>query len=75
MKLEWERPGVVRATAKVEELALLVAAGRIAAAALENQPGEQAEALKKVLGSLDRSIEALRAHPPVAAPEAVGRNP
>ena len=60
MKLEWQRPGVVRVTAKVEELALLVAAGRIAAAALENQPGEQAAALGRVLRNLDRGIEGLR---------------
>lgn len=59
MKLEWARPGVVQATAKVEELALLVAAGRIAAAALENQPGEQRDALVTVLANLDRAIEHL----------------
>ena len=47
-------------TAKVEELALLVAAGRIAAAAFENQPGEQADALDRLLRNLDRSIEGLR---------------
>ena len=56
MKLEWTRPGVVQATAKVEELALLVAAGRIAAAALENQPGERRDALVTVLANLDRAI-------------------
>lgn len=56
MRLEWQRPGVVCVTAKVEELALLVAAGRVAAAALENQPGEQAAALKRVLRNLDRAI-------------------
>ena len=37
MKLDWERPGVVRATLKVEELAALVAGARMAAAALANQ--------------------------------------
>jgi hypothetical protein len=47
---------VVQATAKVEELALLVAAGRIAAAALEGQPGEQRDALVTVLANLDRAI-------------------
>jgi hypothetical protein len=47
-------------TAKVEELALLVAAGRVAAAAFENQPGEQADALNRLLRSLDRSVEGLR---------------
>lgn len=60
MRLVWERPGVVRMTAKVEELALLVAAGRVAAAAFENQPGEQAGALNQLLRNLDRSIEGLR---------------
>ena len=60
MRLEWDRPGVVRMTAKVEELALLVAAGRVAAAAFENQPGEQADALNRLLRSLDRSVEGLR---------------
>ena len=60
MRLEWERPGVVRVTAKVEELALLVAAGRVAAAAFEGQPGEQAEALKRVLQNIDRALEGLR---------------
>ena len=60
MRLAWDRPGVVVMTAKVEELALLVAAGRIAAAAFEDQPGEQADALDRLLRNLDRSIEGLR---------------
>ena len=60
MRLEWERSGVVLMTAKVEELALLVAAGRVAAAAFENQPGEQAAALNRVLANLDRAVEGLR---------------
>ena len=60
MRLEWDRPGVVVMTAKVEELALLVAAGRVAAAAFENQPGEQADALNRVLGNLDRAVAGLR---------------
>ncbi len=60
MKLAWDRPGVVVMTAKVEELALLVAAGRVAAAAFESQPGEQAAALNRLLHNLDRSIEGLR---------------
>jgi hypothetical protein len=66
MRLEWQRPGVVRMTAKVEELALLVAAGRIAAAALERQPGEQSRALEQVLRNLDRAMAGLRAAHPVA---------
>ena len=60
MRLAWDRPGVVLMTAKVEELALLVAAGRVAAAAFENQPGEQADALNRVLGNLDRAVAGLR---------------
>ena len=60
MRLEWDRPGVVVMTAKVEELALLVAAGRVAAAAFENQPGEQADALNRMLGNLDRAVAGLR---------------
>ncbi len=60
MRLEWHRRGVVRVTAKVEELALLVAAGRMAAAALENQPGEQGDALRQLLRNLDRALEGLR---------------
>jgi hypothetical protein len=64
VRLEWQRPGVVCVTAKVEELALLVATGRIAAAGLENQPGEQAAALERVLRNLDRAIAGLRSQGP-----------
>lgn len=60
MRLAWDRPGVVLMTAKVEELALLVAAGRVAAAAFEKQPGEQADALNQLLRNLDRAVEGLR---------------
>lgn len=67
MRLAWDRPGVVVMTAKVEELALLVAAGRVAAAAFENQPGEQAEALNRLLRNLDRSIEGLHRQEPSRA--------
>ena len=59
MTLEWDRPGVVLMKAKVEELALLVAAGRVAAAAFEEQPGEQADALNRLLRNLDRAVERL----------------
>ena len=59
MKLEWHRPGVVQVTAKVEELALLVAGARLAAAALEDQDGEQAAALNHLLASLDRAVAGL----------------
>ena len=56
MKLDWERPGVVRATLKVEELAALVAGARLAAAALAAQSAEQADDLERVLGSFDRAV-------------------
>ena len=59
MKLEWHRPGVVQVTAKVEELALLVAGARLAAAALEDQDGEQTAALNHLLSSLDRAVGGL----------------
>ena len=60
MRLEWDRPGVVLMTAKVEELALLMAAGRVAAAAFENRPGERADALNRLLRNIDRAVEGLR---------------
>lgn len=61
MKLDWERPGVVRATLKVEELAALVAGARMAAAALANQSAEQADELGRVLVGFDRALTHLRA--------------
>ncbi len=56
MRLGWDRPGVVRATLTVEELAALVAGARMAAAALADQSAEQAEALDRVLVSFDRAV-------------------
>jgi hypothetical protein len=56
MRLAWDRPGVVRATLKVEELAALVAGARMAAAALAGQSAEQAEALDRVLATFDRAV-------------------
>lgn len=64
MRLDWERPGVVRATMKVEELAALVSGARVAAAALADQSGEQATHLDRVLHTFDRAIERLSASPP-----------
>ena len=55
MKLDWDRPGVVRATLKVEELAALVAGARLAAAALAAQSPEQAGELERVLAGFDRA--------------------
>jgi hypothetical protein len=55
MRLDWDRPGVLRATLKVEELAALVAGARMAAAALAGQSGEQTSELERVLASFDRA--------------------
>ncbi len=60
MKLDWERPGVVRATLAVQELAALVAGARLAAAALAVQSAEQADELERVLKAFDRSLDHLR---------------
>lgn len=60
MKLDWDRPGLVRATLKVEELAALVAGARLAAAALADQSAEQADELERVLVGFDRALTHLR---------------
>ena len=70
MRLAWDRPGVVRATLKVEELAALVAGARMAAAALAGQSAEQAEALDRVLATFDRAVTHLR--PVSGQPERAG---
>ncbi len=67
MKLDWERPGVVRATLKVQELAALVAGARLAAAALAAQSEEQAGELTRVLNGFDRSLAHLRPSPRASA--------
>jgi hypothetical protein len=59
MKLEWHRQNVVRMTARVEELAALLAGARLAAGALEVQAGESASDLRRVIGDLDRAVRAL----------------
>jgi hypothetical protein len=59
MTLDWDRPGVVRATLKVQELAALVAGARLAAAALAAQSDEQADELERVLKGFDRSLNHL----------------
>ncbi len=56
MKLDWDRPGVLRATVKVDELAALVAGARLAAAALAAQSPEQADELGRVLSGFDRAL-------------------
>ena len=55
MKLDWDRPGVLRATLKVDELATLVAGARLAAAALAAQSPEQAADIERVLADFDRA--------------------
>lgn len=69
MKLRWERPGVVSMTARVEEIAALVAGGRIAAAALRDVGQEAGGDLTRVLDDFDRASRALAgsdASPPAA---------
>jgi hypothetical protein len=56
MRLDWDRPGVLRATVKVEELAALVAGARLSAAALAGQSPEQADELQRVLARFDRAL-------------------
>lgn len=63
MRLDWDRPGVLQATLKVEELAALVAGARLAAAALAAQSPEQAGELQNVLGGFDRSLAHLGPSP------------
>jgi hypothetical protein len=67
MKLDWDRPGLVRATLKVEELAALVAGARLAAAALADQSPDQADELGRVLVGFDRALVHLRAPDPAPA--------
>lgn len=64
MRLDWDRPGVVRATLKVDELAALVAGARMVAVALSDQSAEQADELGRVLVGFDRALTHLR--PPEA---------
>lgn len=72
MKLDWDRPGVVRATLKVEELAALVAGARVAAAALANQSSAQADELERVLAGFDRATSHLRPVPGQPTPRHQG---
>lgn len=60
MKLEWQRPGVVRMTAKVDELATLVAGCRMAKHALDSSPERDPDELTRVLADFDRAMRALR---------------
>jgi hypothetical protein len=64
MKLVWERPGVVRLTARIEELAALVAGGRLALASLEGRLRERGDVLAGALASFDRAAHALGTRAP-----------
>ena len=68
MRLDWERPGVLRATLKVEEMAALVAGARLAAAALADRSAEQAEDLTRVLAGFDRALGRLPPGTPRGSP-------
>jgi len=63
MKLDWDRPGVVRATMTVTELAAFVASARMASAALAAQSPEQAAELERVIAGYDRAAAHLGAGP------------
>ena len=63
MRLGWDRPGVVRATMTVHELAAFVASARIAAAALAAGSPEQAAELDRLLASFDRASAHLGSGP------------
>jgi len=69
MKLAWERPGVVRVTARLEEIAALVAGGRLALEALEGSAGERLDGLSRVLADFDRAARALRKDPVAERPD------
>ena len=78
MKLDWDRPGVLHATLKVQEMATLVAGARLAAAALAAQSQPQAIELERVLDSFDRALDKLGpTRSPSASPAGAssGRSP
>ncbi|MFD5899543.1 MULTISPECIES: hypothetical protein [unclassified Streptomyces] len=64
MRLEWARPGVVRATAHAYELAALVSAARLVAesASPEIPPGTL-EDLRQILDDYDAQVARLREAP------------
>ena len=70
MQLDWDRPGVLRATLKVQEMATLVAGARLAAAALAARSEEQAADLTRVIESFERAAGHL-GPPPVDLARAV----
>ena len=67
MKLDWDRPGVLRATMKVEELATLVAGARLAATALAGPSPTQAGEIERVLAGFDLAVSHLPSTPHASA--------
>ncbi|WP_329145065.1 hypothetical protein OG501_26130 [Streptomyces niveus] len=64
MRLEWARPGVVRATAHAYEFAAMVAAARLVAESASPEiPPEALEQLRQVLDEYDAQAERLREAP------------
>ena len=64
MRLEWARPGVVRATAHVYELAALVSAARLVAESASPEiPPEALEQLRQILDEYDAQTVRLREAP------------
>lgn len=62
MRIEWDRPGVLRVTSRAYEFAALVAAGRyVAEFAPVEVPAEALEQLRRVLDDYDAQISRLRA--------------
>ncbi|HVL91833.1 MAG TPA: hypothetical protein VM264_00650 [Acidimicrobiales bacterium] len=74
MTLDWDRPGIVQATLKVEELATLVAGARLAAAALAARSAEQADQLERVLTGFDRAVAHLGPAPGAPQPRITARS-
>ncbi|HEY2437057.1 MAG TPA: hypothetical protein VGH93_07735 [Solirubrobacteraceae bacterium] len=68
MRIERERPNVFTVTATSRELAVLVAAARMALEAMESAPepppSEALEALRRVLSEFDSARAKLTANPP-----------
>lgn len=61
MRLEWARPGVVRATAHAFEIAALVSAARLVAeSAPPEMPPEALDQLRQVLRDYDAQARQLR---------------
>jgi predicted pyridoxine 5'-phosphate oxidase superfamily flavin-nucleotide-binding protein len=59
MRLGWERPGIVRMTVKIGELAALIAAARVAVRAPGDRPEESTEELRRILGDFEQASRGL----------------